>query len=412
MEKRNKSVIGNRRSGERPSSPSKKAASRPSGRPGSSRSSQSQSSRSNSSRSSRPPQRIDDRRRNSNDTLPKKRRKKRGFFKKALILLLVLLIGAGAYAATVIKFGNLNKDLTGKVSQYNISSNATNMALNHRIVNVAIFGVDGRDDVDGSRSDSMMIASADFEHNKLKITSLMRDTYVYINKDYGYDKLNAAYSFGGPNLALKTINQNFDTAITDYVTIDFTAMVAMVNAVGGVTIDIENEDELYWVNQYLMDVNDKVKTNSPFLEGTGAQVVDGSQALAYCRVRYVGNGDFDRTLRQRKVFEQVMAKAVDLNPLEQYSLLTKVMPYVETSLSKTEILKYAGNVMFMKDHAIHQEQIPAEGYVDTGMLGDVSYVFPVTLVDNIKEWYQFVYETDYTPSGTAQDISDEIEYEW
>ena len=107
-----------------------------------------------------------------------------------------------------------------------------------------------------------------------------------------------------------------------------------------------------------------------------------------------------------------MAKAMDLNPLEQYSLLTKVMPYVETSLSKTEILKYAGNVMFMKDHAIHQEQIPAEGYVDTGMLGDVSYVFPVTLVDNIKEWYQFVYETDYTPSGTAQDISDEIEYVW
>ena len=153
----------------------------------------------------------------------------------------MLLIGAGAYAATIIKFGNLNKDLTGKVSQYNISSNAANMALNHRIVNVAIFGVDGRDDVDGSRSDSMMIASADFEHNKLKITSLMRDTYVYINKDYGYDKLNAAYSFGGPELALKTINQNFDTAITDYVTIDFTAMVAMVNAVGGVTIDIENE---------------------------------------------------------------------------------------------------------------------------------------------------------------------------
>ena len=268
MEKRNKSVIGNRRSGERPSSPSKKAPSRPSGRSGNSRPSQSQGSRSNSSRPSRPPQRIDERRRSSNDTLPKKRRKKRGFFKKALILLLVLLIGAGAYAATIIKFGNLNKDLTGKVSQYNISSNAANMALNHRIVNVAIFGVDGRDDVDGSRSDSMMIASADFEHNKLKITSLMRDTYVYINKDYGYDKLNAAYSFGGPELALKTINQNFDTAITDYVTIDFTAMVAMVNAVGGVTIDIENEDELYWVNQYLMDVNDKVKTNSPFLEST------------------------------------------------------------------------------------------------------------------------------------------------
>ncbi|MEG0377357.1 MAG: LCP family protein [Eubacterium sp.] len=115
------------------------------------------------------------------------------------------------------------------------------MALKHRIVNIAIFGVDGREDVEGDRSDSMMIASADFEHSKIKVTSLMRDSYVYINKETEYDKLNSAYAIGGPELALKTINQNFDTAITDYVTIDFTSMVEMVNAVGGVTINIESE---------------------------------------------------------------------------------------------------------------------------------------------------------------------------
>lgn len=412
MEQQNKSVIGKRKNGQTPSSPSNKRRPQPSGRPQTSRARPNANERLNSKRPTRSSQNQMQSRRGPSAPPPIKRKKKKSFFKKTLIFVLVLLICTTAAAAAIVKFGNLNKDLTNKASKYSVSSNAANMALNHRIVNIAIFGVDGREDVDGSRSDSMMIASADFEHSKLKITSLMRDSYVYINKEYGYDKLNAAYSFGGPDLALKTINQNFDTAITDYVTIDFTAMVAMVNAVGGVTINIESEDELYWINQYLMDVNDKVKTNSPDVAGTGSQVLDGSQALAYCRVRYVGNGDFDRTLRQRKVFEQVLQKGMDLNPIAQYNLLMQTMPYVETSLSMTEILKYAGNTMFMGGHEILQKQIPTEGFVDTGMLDGVSYVFPVTLVDNIKQWYQFVYEANYTPSGTAEEISDEIESSW
>ena len=123
--------------------------------------------------------------------------------------------------------GNVN-DLPGTPSNYGISPEAAAMAKQHKIVNVAVFGVDGRDDVDGNRTDTIMIASADYEHSKIKVTSLMRDTYVYVNDQYGYDKINAAYSYGGPTLALQTINQNFDTAITDYVTIDFTAMVSMV----------------------------------------------------------------------------------------------------------------------------------------------------------------------------------------
>ncbi|MEG0377356.1 MAG: LCP family protein [Eubacterium sp.] len=160
------------------------------------------------------------------------------------------------------------------------------------------------------------------------------------------------------------------------------------------------------------DVNDKVKTSSPDVPGIGNQVLDGSQALSYCRIRYVGNGDFDRTERQRKVFEQVLQKAMDLNPVAQYNLLNKVMPYVETSLSFNELLKYAGNAMLMKGHEIQQSRIPDDQYVETGMLYDVSYVFPVTLVDNIKALYQFIYEEDYTPSERAQEISDEIEEVW
>jgi LCP family protein required for cell wall assembly len=342
--------------------------------------------------------------------LPKKKKKSNGFVKKFFrtILLIIIFLMATAFAVNAFFLGNVTSDLKGNLSKYGISSEAANFAKQHKIVNVAVFGVDGRDDVEGDRTDTIMIATADYEHSKVKVASLMRDTYVYIDKKYEYDKLNAAYAYGGPDLALKTINQNFDTTITDYVTIDFNAMVSMVNAVGGVTIDIETDEELEWVNEYLMDVNEKVATGSPFLEETGSQIVDGSQALAYCRVRYVGDGDFDRTLRQRVVFEQVLSKALDLNLQDQYNLMMATLPYVETSLSTLEMLKYGANLALMPSKDIEQSRFPTDDLISLDMLDGVSYVVPNTLAENIEAFYQFVYETDYTPSDTALEISDEI----
>lgn len=344
------------------------------------------------------------------DPMPKKKKKNKGFMKKFLrtILLIIIFLIATAFAVNAFFLGNVTSDLKGNLSKYGISDEAASFAKQHKIVNVAVFGVDGRDDVDGDRTDTIMVATADYEHSKVKVASLMRDTYVYIDQKYGYDKLNAAYAYGGPDLALQTINQNFDTTITDYVTIDFSAMVSMVNAVGGVTIDIETDEELDWVNEYLMDVNEKVETGSPFLEDTGSQVVDGSQALAYCRVRYVGDGDFDRTLRQRVVFEQVLSKALDLDLKEQYNLVMATLPYVETSLSTMEMLKYGANLALMPSKDIEQSRFPTDDLISLDMLDGVSYVIPNTLAENIEAFYQFIYETPYTPSDAAMEISDEI----
>ncbi|MDO9493550.1 LCP family protein [Acetobacterium sp.] len=328
-------------------------------------------------------------------------------FLRTILLIIIFLMAAG-FAVNAFFLGNVTSDLKGNLSKYGISDEAASFAKQHKIVNVAVFGVDGRDDVDGDRTDTIMVATADYEHSKVKVASLMRDTYIYIDKKYGYDKLNAAYAYGGADLALQTINQNFDTTITDYVTIDFSAMVSMVNAVGGVTIDIETAEELDWVNEYLVDVNEKVATGSPFLEETGSQIVDGSQALAYCRVRYVGDGDFDRTLRQRVVFEQVLSKALDLNLQEQYNLVMATLPYVETSLSTLEIIKYGANLALMPSKDIEQSRFPTDELISLDMLDGVSYVIPNTLVKNIEALYQFIYETTYTPSDTATDISDEI----
>lgn len=344
---------------------------------------------------------------------PKQKKKKnRGVMKRFFrtIFLVIIFLVITAFAVNALFLGNVTSDLHGNLSQYGISDEAASYAKQHKIVNIAVFGVDGRDDVEGDRTDTIMIASADYEHSKIKVASLMRDTYVYINEKYTYDKLNAAYAYGGPSLALQTINKNFDTTITDYVAIDFNAMVSMVNAVGGVSIDIKTDEELDWVNEYLMDVNEKVSTNSPFLKATGTQVVDGSQALAYCRVRYVGDGDFDRTLRQRVVFEQVLSKALDLDPMAQYNLLQATLPYVETSLSNSEILKYGANLALMPSKDIEQSRFPTDELVALDMLDGVSYVIPNTLIKNVEAFYEFVYEDDtYTPSDTTTEISQKIE---
>ncbi len=337
-------------------------------------------------------------------------RKKHGLSPFALKLLIALVVGIIIVFALIFfnLTHNLNPNLRADAARYGISSSALEVAAKHRIVNVLLFGVDGREDVEGERSDSMMILSADFEHGGLKVTSLMRDTYVEI-PDNGDDKLNSAYSLGGPELSVKTVNHNFDTAITDYVTIDFTCLVAMVNAVGGVEVNIESDEELEWINAYLNDVNDKVKTNSPYVQGTGKQVLDGSQALAYCRIRYVGNGDFDRTQRQRNVLEQVVRKVLNLNPLSQLALMNQVMPYVKTSLTTNEIYKLGFNVILLRNRNLTQKQIPEETHLQTDFVGEESYVIPDTLTDNIKALYNFIYQIDYTPSSSAQQISDKIQ---
>lgn len=328
-------------------------------------------------------------------------------FSKSLIIGILIVVISGVLINTLF-LSNVNAGLSGNLNAYGISKTAANFSKNHKIVNIAVFGVDGREDVDGDRTDTIMIATADFDHNKIKVSSLMRDTYVYINEKYKFDKLNSAYAFGGADLAIKTINQNFDTSITDYITIDFTAMVAMVNSVGGVTVDIDSYEELEWVNAYLDDVNEKVNTGTPHLEDIGSQLVDGSQALAYCRVRYVGDGDFDRTLRQRIVFEQALSKALALKPIEQFDLMKKTLPYIDTSLSTLEFIKYGINFMMMPSREIVQSRFPTDEFIILDYIGDVSYIIPDDLVDNVKALYEFIYETNYTPSNDVEEISDLI----
>lgn len=187
------------------------------------------------------------------------------------------------------------------------------------VKNVLVIGTDTRDpDEERGRSDSMILVSLNSKTHQIYMTSFMRDAYVDI-PGQGSAKLNAAYSYGGPELLMDTIEENFDVHIDDYVMITFAACAAMIDAVGGVELEISDR-EAEAVNEILIsEVNEIMGDDreDDLLDGGGKLKLDGKQALSYSRIRYVGNADFERTERQRTVMEQVMGK-IKSNPFRLF----------------------------------------------------------------------------------------------
>lgn len=322
-----------------------------------------------------------------------------------ILVCLIIIVGSGAVYGFSILHGISGEQLDE--SELNI-----NDLLDEDVVNIAVFGLDGRDDVDGDRSDTIMIATMNFKTGNIKVTSVMRDLMVKIpegkRNDVSYEKINAAYDYGGAALAIKTLNENFDLNITDYVTVNFDCLVDTVDALGGVDVNIADDSILYWTNQYIMDVNDKVKKADPFLEHTGVQTVTGVQALAFCRNRY-SDSDYMRTKRQREVVEQIVQKAFNVDIFTGLNLLSKVYPYITTSLSLQEMTTYAKAFMALENKTFLDFRVPTDELSFGDMIDEVWYLVPNTLADNAVVLHKFLYDIDtYTPTDQLMKISNTI----
>ena len=221
------------------------------------------------------------------------------------------------------------------------------------------------------RSDSIMIATIDPVHNKLKLTSIMRDSYVSID-GHGQDKINHAYAFGGPQLAIKTLNENFGLNIENFVSVNFSSLPTIINILGGIDIEITN-DELQYINSYIDDINSKDGTSSPHITYPGVQHLDGTQALAYSRIRYTSGGDYKRTERQRNVIEALFSKLSSTSITSYNSLLNEVLPYVETNLSATDMISLGTTVLGIGNN-LEQERFPRDGYAEGTMIDGVYYL--------------------------------------
>ncbi len=225
------------------------------------------------------------------------------------------------------------------------------------ITNIALFGVDRRNG-DACRSDVVMVLTVDRKRNTMKATSLLRDSYVTIEGRPTKEKLAHAYSYGGPELAIKTVNQNFGLNIRDYVTVDFDSMAKVVDAIGGVTIDVK-QNELKSTNESIKEYCQYYNQTPTYVKTAGEQLLNGMQACGYSRVRYAGNGDDrQRTDRQRRVVEQVFNKVLAMNPVSYPSLAAKVAPLIETSMSASDMLGLGTAVMKSGNATFDQMRFP------------------------------------------------------
>ncbi len=269
--------------------------------------------------------------------------------------------------------------------------------------NIVFLGVDSQvNDLDeDTRSDSIIIASINKKTKDVKLVSVYRDTYCSI-PDYGLTKINHSYIYGGPVLTMTTINRNFDLNVTDFVCINFRGLANMVDIVGGIDIEIQ-EEELDNLNDYIVNMNHINGGDSPKLKSAGMQTLDGNQAVAYSRIRYTDGGDYRRSERQRTVILGIIEKAKS-NPLALYRLAMEVLPDMHTSLTKSELFLLAKDIFFYKLGETTGFPFDEENYGT--MIGGVFYGVPNTLNTSVTKLHKYMFDTDdYVPSSTVQEIS-------
>lgn len=329
-----------------------------------------------------------------------KRKKKKNRIKRFFILLITLFLFA-IISGGLFTLYELSKMKTNKINDSDenlgINTNIDNKDKEKRanVINIALFGVDRRNENDAARSDSIMILSVDKEHNKIKLTSIMRDTYVNVD-NHGMTKITHAYAYGGPELAIKTINQNFDLDIRDYVTVDFFSLEKIIDVLGGVQINVKNS-EIKYLNSYINEVSTIEKVTPPLVNKAGVQTLNGKQAVAYTRIRYVGNGDYERTERQRTVLSALFNK-VQKSGIKQYpSLVTKILPYTETSLSKLEIVKLGTDVFTNNITTIEQNRFPIDGYCQGETINKIWYL-TTNLKTTTNHIHKYIYDDIITPA--------------
>lgn len=347
----------------------------------------------------------------------KKKRNRIILFSVEAVVLIGLLIGLWVVGKTD-KLGSIGGGSgTGgtsiKVKEENIEVNpeieekTENYEHLNGYRNIALFGVDSRTGQlgKGTLSDSIIIASIKEDTKDVKLVSIYRDSYLNIGNDI-YNKANNAYSKGGPEQAINMLNTNLDLNIKEYATVDFKALVSAVDLLGGVTINVTS-DEISHLNNYTVETSKVTGKTTNKLTKTGEQLLDGVQAVSYCRIRYTAGDDFKRSERQRSVIEKMVEKAKKTDFATLDKIINEVFPKCATSLSLSQILDLAKDVSSYK--IVSTEGFPFEKRNATlGSKGDC--VIPINLEENVGKLHEYLFGSDdkYQPSENVRKISNKI----
>lgn len=344
-----------------------------------------------------------------------KKRKKKGRFKSwfkglktwkkvlfvtaIVLLVLILVLGTIAYCY----FNDLFNDVHEATPEdYDLS-----LVDVDGYYNILLLGVDSRDmdNLKGTRSDAIMMVSINKDTNDVKILSVYRDTYLKMGDTPTYDKITHACVYGGPEMTMKSLNQAMDLNISNYVVVNFKAVADLVDAVGGIEVDVQDY-EIQQLNKYTIETAENIgRKNYSLVKQAGVQKLEGVQAVSYGRIRKGVGDDFKRTERMRTVITLVMDKMKDMSFKDIKKIIKMMTPQIQTNLSKTNIL--ALGIRLPQYNIIGTDGWPYN--VTTGYINGVSYVFPSNLGANTTELHQkFFGQESYTPSAKVASISSMI----
>ena len=304
-----------------------------------------------------------------------------------------------------------------KVGKVNMNEEVINNSINEGVAdnqemkgytNIALFGVDSREGelTKKTRTDTIIIASINNSNGDVKLCSVYRDTYLNLSNDE-YTKCNAAYAEGGPEQAISMLNMNLDMDIEDFITIGFRGLTDVVDALGGVPIEV-TDAEISHLNNYQATMAQELKLNYTPVQSAGLQTLNGLQATAYCRIRYTAGDDFRRAERQRTVLMACLEKAKGMSYSQLETVANKAFGETYTSLDLEEILALLKNIANYE--VVDNNGFPEESMRATGTIGKKgSCVVAVDLESNVKWLHQFLFEdSEYTVSEDVKKYSDKI----
>lgn len=334
---------------------------------------------------------------------PRKKRRKVLFILEIIVLLL-FIGGLYVYGQISAKLDKIDIQETDLQEQDIVTNDQAPQMTGY--TTYALFGLDHRsrnEKLNTENSDTIIIASINNDTKAVKLVSVYRDTILNV-KDDTYSKANAAYALGGPAQAVNMLNTNLDLNITDYVSIDFDALVTVVDCLGGLDIPLSYA-EIVHMNNYCVETAEEtgksytpVELPEPKPEDQEAIVgtyhLNGVQATSYCRIRYTASLDMGRTERQRRVIQMIVDKAKKAGLSTIFDIMDQVFPMVKTSVSKTEILKL---IPAMIGYSIDETTGFPQDYKFATVKGSV--IVPTTLDSNVLKLHQFLYgNTNYTPT--------------
>ncbi len=344
---------------------------------------------------------------------PRKKRRKVLFILEIIVLLL-FIGGLYVYGQISAKLDKIDIQETDLQEQDIVTNDQAPQMTGY--TTYALFGLDHRsknEKLNTENSDTIIIASINNDTKAVKLVSVYRDTLLNV-KDDTYSKANAAYALGGPAQAVNMLNTNLDLNITDYVSIDFDALVTVIDCLGGLDIPLSYA-EIVHMNNYCVETAEEtgksytpVELPEPKPEDQEAIVgtyhLNGVQATSYCRIRYTASLDMGRTERQRRVIQMIVDKAKKTGLSTIFDIMDQVFPMVKTSVSKTEILKL---IPAMIGYCIDETTGFPQDYKFATVKGSV--IVPTTLDSNVLKLHQFLYgNTNYTPTQDVLNKSAQI----